>query len=336
MNEKQTMNEIQTADLLHLPVHAYDWPRIQTPHVKPSRQKKDLDEVLRRYSLSEEFLLASNFPTGTVGHLLKSYVAQKQRAPHSLGLGSPRPPVSVTPLASPSILSVKVRFDLLEKAVTNVATGSIISVIISGPGGLGKTHTVLATLNKLGLEMGKDYKLITGYASPRGLYETLFNHNGQLIVFDDCDSVLNDRIGVGLLKGALDSYNVRSISWVVKLAPDKSRLPEELQIPDSFQFTGRVIFITNRLLYELDQPIRTRSLVISVDMNTKEKLKRMAQILPNLTEFKANERKIAFKFIKKISHKIRELNLRSLILTLKLMKANPGDWQSLAEYSITQ
>jgi hypothetical protein len=220
--------------------------------------------------------------------------------------------------------------------VTNVADGSINSAIVSGPGGLGKTHTVMATLKKLGLEMGQHYKLITGYASARGLYEALFNHNRQLIVFDDCDSVLRDRIGVGLLKGALDSYNVRTISWVVKLDPDKSQLPEELQIPASFQFTGRVIFITNRLIYELDQPIRTRSLVISVDMTTAEKLKRMEQILPYLNEFTIKEREIAFNFVKKISPEIRELNLRSLILTLKLMKANPSNWQALAEYSITQ
>jgi hypothetical protein len=61
-----------------------------------------------------------------------------------------------------------------------------------------------------------------------------------VLVFDDCDSILLDDVALNLLKGALDSGKKRKISWL----SESSALRRE-GIPDSFEFKGSVIFITN-------------------------------------------------------------------------------------------
>jgi hypothetical protein len=121
-----------------------------------------------------------------------------------------------------------------------------------GRPGWARPHEVTRTLKALGLEKDHDYHHIRGYASARGLYETLYNHNGRIIVFDDCDNALTDAVSVELLKGALDSYDVRSISW---LSASKKAGP----IPPKFDFTGGVVFVSNRRLEEIDAPVHTRS-----------------------------------------------------------------------------
>jgi len=52
---------------------------------------------------------------------------------------------------------------------------------------------------------------------------------------------LTDAVAVELLKGALDSYDVRTIAW---LSASRKAGP----IPPRFDFTGGVIFVSNRSL----------------------------------------------------------------------------------------
>jgi hypothetical protein len=144
---------------------------------------------------------------------------------------------------------------LLSQAVEMVAHGIAPSLIVVGQPGLGKTHEVIQTLQTLGLEPNHDYFYVKGYTSPRGLYETLYANNGRLTVFDDCDGALNDGVSVELLKGALDSHHVRTISWLIA-AKGRGNLPK------SFQFEGRVIFVSNRVLTHIHEAIHSRSLVI--------------------------------------------------------------------------
>jgi len=127
--------------------------------------------------------------------------------------------------------SINERFGFLVDFVRMIADRSAPSLIITGGGGLGKTYTVVSTLMGTGLEdsadlvgMGSDsaidvvrsqrlFTVIKGYSTAKGLYRTLYENRNRIIVFDDCDSVLKDPVAVNLLKGALDSYDRRVISW---------------------------------------------------------------------------------------------------------------------------
>jgi hypothetical protein len=156
------------------------------------------------------------------------------------------------------------RFEFVQQMVTMVGKKTIASAIITGQGGLGKTHTVLKSLKAQGLidttdlaafeegykfNSSKSYRVVKGYSTAKGLYRTLFEGNGQVLVFDDCDSVLKDPVALNLLKGALDSYGERWISWNADMKDE--------DLPRSFKFTGSIVFISNMDADRIDQAVKT-------------------------------------------------------------------------------
>ena len=221
------------------------------------------------------------------------------------------------------------RLTLLSQAVEMVASKLSPSLILVGPPG-GKTYEVTRTLRAMGLERDHDFFLIKGYASARGLYETLYRHNGCILVFDDCDNALTDAVAVELLKGALDSYDVRTIAWLTAAKGGG-------QIPPRFDFTGSVIFISNRALADIDEPVHSRSLVIDLQMSRAEILERMETLLPRVEiNATAEQRRLAMNFIRQWAPNIQQLSLRTLIYLLRIIQANPRNWERLAIYAVTR
>ena len=82
---------------------------------------------------------------------------------------------------------------------------------------------------------------MSGSISAVGLYQALWHtRNGGILVLDDVDDVFRDETSLNLLKGALDSSPIRTISW-----RKEARWLEENGIPDRFVFDGHVVFLTN-------------------------------------------------------------------------------------------
>jgi len=136
------------------------------------------------------------------------------------------------------IFDINQKFNFLKNLTQMVINGITPSIVIVGSGGLGKTHTVKSTITESNIDEN-DYTFIKGYSTARGLYNALYDNNGKIIIFDDCDSVLDDRVAVNILKSALDSYDSREISWLAKMAKSD-------EYPNKFEFTGRIIFISNK------------------------------------------------------------------------------------------
>jgi hypothetical protein len=239
---------------------------------------------------------------------------------------------------------INTRFGFVEKLVTMVATGVQPSAVITGEGGLGKTYTVTKTLNEKGykdltslaeFEVGtkirksKTYSTVKGYSTAKGLYRTLFEGNGSVIIFDDCDAVLKDPVALNLLKGALDSYGKRIISWNADMKDE--------DLPRSFEFTGRVIFISNMNQDRIDQAIRSRSMMIDLSMTLDQKIERMEYIAKSaefLPEYDAAVKTDALKLIRRLKNDAKEISLRTLIAVSKVRASNK-DWEELAEYMLT-
>jgi hypothetical protein len=240
-----------------------------------------------------------------------------------------------------SRFTINERFLFVECMVHMLAKGDQPSVVITGPGGLGKSFTVTKTLNEAGFkdislldefEVGaklgdKKFTVIKGYSTPKGLYRTLYENKDGVIVFDDCDSVLKDPVSLNLLKGALDSYSKRIISWRADMKDD--------ELPQSFEFKGRVIFISNLSSSSLDQAIISRSMAVDLSMTTAQKVDRMRHLLDSnefMPEFSVESKTDALGLIDTLKDKVKDLSLRTLIQVTKIRNSGGKNWKNLAEY----
>lgn len=218
------------------------------------------------------------------------------------------------------------RFEFLNDLTTMVVNGVTPSLLVCGQGGLGKTHSVSKTIEANDL-YDSEYVFFKGYSTARGLYNTLYDNNGKLIVFDDCDSVLDDKVAVNILKSALDSYDKRTISWMSKLSKSD-------EYPQHFDFTGRIIFISNKSKEKIDEAILTRSLTVDLTMTPDDKVARMESILGNiLPEYDMDVKQDALGFLKSVKDEV-SLNMRMLIMVAKMRLMYPDTWRSLASYMV--
>lgn len=225
-----------------------------------------------------------------------------------------------------SEFNINERFDFLKDLTSMVVCGVTPSVIVTGEGGLGKTHIVNQTIEEANL-LPSEWISFKGYSTARGLYNTLFDNNGKLIIFDDCDSVLEDKVALNILKSALDSYETRQISWMAKMNRNE-------EYPNQFNFTGRIVFISNKDKSKIDGAILSRSLVVDLTMTPIEKIQRMNFIIEDiLPEFDLECKKEALEFLDENKDKT-SLNIRSLIMISKIRKTFPESWKNLATYMI--
>lgn len=229
------------------------------------------------------------------------------------------------------------RFSFIETLVDMVVSGSSKSVIITGSGGLGKTYTVMERLKKAGLgdvddedvEDG-DYQIIKGFTTPKSLYRLLYNNRDRIVIFDDCDSVWDNVVAVSLLKAALDSYETRRISWMTEIRNDDDDLPQ------SFLFTGKVIFVSNLQLNQLDQAVLSRCLYVDVSMTAAEKIERIRAISPNIRKDLGRPmHDDALALLEKFKDQIGDLNIRTYLQVLDIRAGDKTDWKDIAEYVVT-
>jgi len=209
-------------------------------------------------------------------------------------------------------------FGNLERLTKMVGRGVQPSLVITGMAGVGKTHLVKETLKGMGLRESHEFVHFKGRATAAGLFITLYQNSDKVVILDDCDSVFKDDDAVNILKAALDSYDTRKISYI-----SSKQLKDEFgdPIPAHFEFTGRIIFISNINQSRLDEAIRSRSFVADISMNTAQMFQRMEQLLPTMEKsipLAAKEQ--ALEIMKDLDKKYLgiDINLRSFIKAARI------------------
>ena len=241
------------------------------------------------------------------------------------------------------------RFGILTEMTKAVKSGTVRAMIVSGPPGVGKSFGVEEVLTKddlfdtLGQRKPK-YEIVKGAMSAIGLYSKLYELSGEknVIVFDDCDSVLLDDLSLNILKAALDTSKKRTISWNT----DSSMLRRE-GVPDRFEFKGGAIFITNikfenvrsKKLQDHLAALESRCHYIDLQMDTdREKVLRIKQIVADgmldSYEFEDIQKDEVVEFVDGNRSRLRELSLRTVLKVADLRKSFPNNWKAMADVTV--
>ena len=240
------------------------------------------------------------------------------------------------------------RFQILDDMTRAVKAGHVRAMIVSGPPGVGKSFGVEKVLEKHDVFANvaddkklKKYEVVKGAMSALGLYKKLHEYRDRksILVFDDCDSVLLDDVALNILKAALDSSKKRVISWNTD-----SRALRDEGVPNSFEFSGGAIFITNikfdnvrsKKLRDHLEALESRCHYLDLTIDTeREKMLRIKQIVGDgmldVYEFDDAQKQEIVDFIDLNKGKMRELSLRMVLKVADLKKSMPNNWKATAE-----
>ena len=244
-----------------------------------------------------------------------------------------------------AIERIRERFDILDVMTEATMEGTVRALIVSGPPGVGKSYGVEEKLNESNIfdkisEAKPKWEVCRGAMSAIGLYKKLFRmcNRGEILVLDDCDSILFDDVALNIMKAALDSSKRRFISWNTE-----SRVLANEGIPDRFEFNGSVIMITNikfdyvksKKLQDHLKAVMSRCHYLDLTMDTvRDRMLRCKQIIADgdmLANYKFSPEKEQqlIDFIWDGRDHLNEISLRMVTKIADLMKMS-DNWEKLA------
>ena len=236
------------------------------------------------------------------------------------------------------------RFEVLEYMTDASISGEVRSLIVSGPAGLGKSHTVETKLQAWDPN-GDRHTQVKGYVRAPSLFKLLYAHRypGMVLVFDDADDVFLDEVSIGLLKAVCDSSDRRVVHYMTEATLIDDSTGEVL--PKSFQFDGTIIFITNQ---DFDAAIErgsklaphmealvSRSHYIDLAMKSRrDYMIRIRQVIANglLADRGLDEdgQTDVVSFIESNMDSLRELSLRMAIKVANIRRKGGDNWKKVA------
>ena len=241
---------------------------------------------------------------------------------------------------------IAARFSILDEMAEAVSTSKVRAMIVSGPPGIGKSFGVERALEKQNMFQDiagsqRKFEVVKGAMSAIGLYKKLYEHSakGHVVCFDDCDAILYDDLALNLLKAALDTGKKRTLHWNTE-----SRTLMAEGMPNSFEFFGGVIFITNikfdnvksKKLQDHLQALQSRCHYLDLTIDSmRDRMLRIRQICrAGMLEkygMPKDEEEQLIQFVFKNKHKLREISLRMVLKIADLWKMSPDRYQMLAE-----
>lgn len=240
------------------------------------------------------------------------------------------------------LVEINDSFTTLNVMAQSIKNGVTTSLIVAGPAGVGKSHTVESVMGDN--EFNTFY--VHGKIKATALYKLMYQYKekGQTIIIDDSDELFFEEVSLNLLKNALDSKEKRHVSWLSEYVLEI----DGEEVPKTFCYQGSMVFITNLDFYqEINKgskigkhlsAILSRSHYIDIELNTKRKLfLHTCNVLYNgmlqrleLTEFQENE---MIDYIETNLDKLREITPRMAVKLSQLIKIG-YNWKTLANTTL--
>lgn len=199
----------------------------------------------------------------------------------------------------------------------------LYSFIWLGNAGLGKTHTTIQELNKIG-EKGKDWEILSGYATPLELYTFLYENKDKIVVLDDIPSLFDNPISYHILLSIL--WNVSKVRTVSYLSSS-----QKLKVPSKFDFRGKVIFLTNIMPKEAES-LKSRCLFYETKFSYADKI----AVMQEIAKIREIPNEIIDYVVDNTDETTNNLNFRLLIKIYGLYKMDKTNWKQLADEQLNK
>ena len=256
-------------------------------------------------------------------------------------------------------ISAQELFDDLARLTKMVIKGARPSLVVIGGPGTGKTKTIMDCIHDAGLKKGTDWIQVKGKMSPMSLFSTMFINRDKLLVFDDTDSVWENDDAVNILKAGLDSSPVRSVSWSSPMTQAVAHMTDDekaqytksvdnqikndptgkVKLPADFDFTGKIIFISNKPHSELDSAVLNRSMFIDMTLSSDQVFERIEGIMdklsaPNSFDITVETKREVFDYLKEqiANKKMKYVSIRTFIGALGVASSGDPEWKRLLKY----
>ena len=245
---------------------------------------------------------------------------------------------------------IRKRFAMQEKLVDRVINGTVRSLVVSGPPGVGKSFNVekalepllqardelhdMANETEVAIPPRRGVRVLSGTVSVPGLIIAAWDthQKGDVLVFDDCDDLFRDETGLNILKGILDTSQKRWVKY-----NKNATWMDDMGIPREFEYSGSVIFLSN---IDFDLEIQRgsrlaphllafidRSLFLNLTLRTQDdflaRLDHLAAVMIKNDE----EREAVMSFIREHAGRFHSLSGRLILHAYTAMKRYPNDWE---------
>ena len=222
--------------------------------------------------------------------------------------------VSVTGLEQPCTPDVNTRVGWYEDLTRLTIDRVIKAMLVIGEGGISKSFTVIQACEENLLEEDVDYVKISGNCSPYAAYQLMYEFREKLVIFDDCDSILNDPVSGNIMKAGLDTFaKKRVISWETTKGAGK--------VPKRFEFTGSCIVISNQSKERFSNAFLSRCCVVDMRMTIDERIEFIEARIDSMNAYDAKgepiisitEKFAVLDLMKQYKTQIKNFNVRTFL-----------------------
>jgi hypothetical protein len=217
-------------------------------------------------------------------------------------------------------------YQQLEDFTKMIQMTQINGMIVTGSSGIGKTSTVRRTLRYMQVDYAYD-KVVT--KSKGDLYKILHNNNNKVLIIDEANEMIKKGSPfLPILLSALEAGENRRITYFNKRDKDI----QSGRYPQSFEYTGSMIFITNMSLARVDQAILSRSLTMEIVLNKQEILREIREGIEEYhPKIPVHLKREVYKFLVDNQHRIEDLDYRKYEQILCMRVGTSKNWKKYAD-----
>jgi len=232
------------------------------------------------------------------------------------------------------------RFNMYNKMIKSIEllihNPRVKSLIICGMPGTSKTYMVRRTFYFNNQKHGKDYVILKGSTlTLNDFCSILYKNSDKIVILDDFDTPLENKELINILKSATDSYAHRIIS-IPRVQVVNNQNGQDIDLPEKFEFRGKILIITNKFFRELDKALISRSLTVESNFNPTEFVELIGKLLSvTMPDVDMKIKQEVLDYINELvkNDEIKGLNFRTFenAVSIRLLYDN---WKEMIKYAL--